>query len=159
MSQDRSGFDISKVTTASRILLSAGVLYFLDLFLQWNRVCVTIPLIGTECAGVSGWHGLGVLNGILVIAIIAMEAVILANVKVDIGTPALRSRTDAGIAWTLLLFTVIKVALVDNEFLSWPAWVGVILAVIMAYGGWMRWQEASMLEQSAGGGMPPPPGP
>ncbi len=159
MSQERSGFDISKVTTASRILLIAGVLYFINLFLQWNRVCVTIPLLGTQCAGVSGWHGLGVMNGILVIAIIAMEAVILANVNVDIATPALRSRADAGIAWALLALTIIKVALVDNEFLSWPAWVGIILAVVIAYGGWMRWQEASMLEQSAGGSMPPRPDP
>ncbi len=151
MSEQRPGFDISRMTTASKILLIGGILYFVDLFLQWNRVCVDLGPLGSTCAGVSGWHGLGVLNGILVLIIIIMEAVILANLEVSVGSPEMRSRVDAGIAWALLVFTLIKVLLVDNDFISWPAWVGIVLAVVTAYGGWMRWQEAGVPAPPSGG--------
>ncbi|HZP90540.1 MAG TPA: hypothetical protein VFC04_06025 [Actinomycetota bacterium] len=148
MSQS-SGFDMSKMSTASKILLAGGVLYLIDLFLQWNRACAGIGTFNI-CAGVSGFHGLGVLNFILVALIIVMEILVLANVNVSVGTPQVRAQIDAGIAALLLVFTLLKVLLVDNEFISWPAWVGIVLAVVIAYGGWMRWQEGSV-------SAPPPP--
>jgi hypothetical protein len=146
MSQAR-GFDMSRMSTASKILLASGILYFIDLILQWNRVCVL-----SFCVGVSGWHGLGVLNGILVTLIILMEVVLLLNMDVNMGTPTMRSQIEAGLAFGVLLFTILKV-IVDNEAISWPAWIGLILAVIIAYGGWMRWQEASVSDGMTGGGM------
>src|SRR5207249_8823864 len=55
---ERPSVDWNKMSTASRILSIAGLLYFIDLFLTWNRVCG-----GGVCATVSGWHGIGILNG------------------------------------------------------------------------------------------------
>ena len=160
MSQESSSFDISNVSTASRILLIGGGLYFIDLFLQWNRFCEDIPFIGTRCLGLgSGWHGIGIVNGLLVIAIVVMDVVIVADVRFQIGTPTLRAQIEAGMAWALLLFTLIKVLLVDNDFLSWPAWVGIILAVVIAYGGWMLWQEANVRKRFPGGSASPHPQP
>jgi uncharacterized membrane protein len=43
-----------------------------------------------------------------------------------------------GLAAALLLFTVIKF-LVDNEFRHWPAWIGLILAILIAIGGYLRY--------------------
>jgi hypothetical protein len=144
MSQS-GGFDMSKMSTASKILLGAGVLYFIDMFFQWNRACVL-----SFCAGVNGWHGLGLLNGVLVLVIIVMEVLLLAGVNVDIGTPTMRMQIEAGLAFGVLLFTILKV-IVDNEFLSWPAWVGLILALVIGYGGWMRWQESTVSGGMSGG--------
>jgi hypothetical protein len=149
MSQS-GGFDMSKMSTASKILLGAGILYFIDLFLQWNRACVL-----SFCVGVTGWHGLGVLNGILVLLIILMEVLLLAGVNVDIGTPTMRMQIEAGLAFGVLLFTILKV-IVDNDFISWPAWVGLVLALVIGYGGWMRWQESTVsggMSGGMGGGM------
>ncbi|MBI2237686.1 MAG: hypothetical protein HYU54_04065 [Actinobacteria bacterium] len=146
-----SGFDMSKMSTASKILLGGGVLYLIDLFLQWNRLCIEVLGITGGCAGVSGWHGIGFLNGILVLLIVVMEVLILANVNVDVGTPAMRSMIEAGGAAAILVLTLLKVFLIDNEFISWPAWVGIVLAVVIAYGGWMRWQESQVAPPS-----PPP---
>jgi hypothetical protein len=153
MSQTR-GFDISKMSTASKILLGAGVLYFIDLFLQWQRACVL-----SFCAGVTGWHGLGILNGVLVLLIIVMEVLLLAGVNVEVGTPMMRMQIEAGLAFGVLLFTILKL-IVDNDFLSWPAWIGLILALVIGYGGWMRWQEHQAGASTAppAGGMPPAPG-
>jgi hypothetical protein len=55
----------------------------------------------------------------------------------------MRFKVEAGLAWGVLLFTIIKF-FVDNEARSWPAWVGLVLAIIIGYGGWMRWQEAKV---------------
>ena len=38
MSQS-GGFDMSKMSTAHKILLGAGILYIIDVFLPWQRVC------------------------------------------------------------------------------------------------------------------------
>jgi hypothetical protein len=146
MSQAK-GFDMSKMSTASKILLGGGILYFIDMILQWNRACY-----GPICAGVSGWHGIGVLNGLIVMVIIAMEVITLAGMKVEMGTPQMRSTVESGLAGALLVFTLLKI-LVDSEFLSWPGWLGVVLAIVIAYGGWMRWQEAKVTGGMSGGTM------
>lgn len=146
MSQAK-GFDMSKMSTASKILLGGSILYFIDLILKWNKVC-----FGPICAGVSGWHGIGFLSGLIVIVIIAMEVMTLAGMKVEMGTPQMRSTVEAGLAGALLVLTLLKI-LVDSEFLSWPAWLGIVLAIVIAYGGWMRWQEAKVTGGMSGGTM------
>jgi hypothetical protein len=45
---------------------------------------------------------------------------------------------STGLAALVLLFTVIKF-LVDNEARHWPAWVGLILAIAIGLGGFLRW--------------------
>lgn len=146
MSQAK-GFDMSKMSTASKILLGGGILYFIDMILQWNRAC-----FGPICVGVSGWHGIGIINGLIVIAIIAMEVITLAGVNVEMGTAQMRSTVEAGLAGGLFVFTMLKI-LVDSESLSWPGFLGIILAVVIAYGGWMRWQEAKVAGGMSGGTM------
>jgi hypothetical protein len=144
MSQAK-GFDMSKMSTASKILLGGSILYFIDMILQWNKAC-----FGPICAGVSGWHGIGFFSGLIVMVIIAMEVITLAGVKVEMGTPQMRSTVESGLAGALLVFTLLKV-LVDNEFLAWPGWLGVVLAIVIAYGGWMRWQESKVAGGMSGG--------
>ena len=63
MSQS-GGFDMSKMSTASRILIFAGALYIIDLFLPWQS---------EGSVSVSGTHGIGVLNLLLAIALVAWE--------------------------------------------------------------------------------------
>jgi len=138
MAEERPTMSWSRMSAASKILLIASVLLFIDLFLAWQKVCI----LGF-CGTASGWHGWGILVGILVIVIIVMEVLILASVPVNVGTDTMRNQVEAGIAWAVLVFTLIKF-FVDNEFRKWPAWVGLVLAIIIAYGGWMRWQESKV---------------
>jgi hypothetical protein len=157
MSQS-SGFDMTKVSTAGRILLIAGVLYLIDLFLPWQRVCIDLGVdLPSGCASASGASGIGVINLLLVIGLLVWEGLALSNMEIN----APRALVSAGLAAAILLFTILKV-LVDNSQIYLWAWVGLILALVIAYGGWMRWQE-----HQAGGGTstmggtapPPPPGP
>lgn len=156
MSQS-SGFDMSKLSTAAKILLIAGVLYIIDVFLPWQRVCIDLGLDipgASGCASSSGASGIGVLNLLLAIALVAWEGMIAANV--DIKAP--RALISAGLAAAIVLFTILKI-LVDNEAIFLFAWIGLVLALVIGYGGWMRWQEHQAGGGMGGGGTPPPPMP
>ncbi len=143
-------FDMSKMSTASKILLGAGILYLIDLFLPWQRVCIDLGIPGVGgCASASGASGIGILNLLLVIALIAWEGMALAGVQIN----APRSMVSAGIAGAIVVFTILKIV-VDSEAIYLFAWVGLILAAVIGYGGWMRWQEH---QASGGGTMPAPP--
>jgi len=154
MSQSR-GFDMSSMSTAAKILLGAGILYIIDTFLPWQRVCIDIGLDipgASGCASASGASGIGVLNLILAIALVAWEGMSLAGV--DIKAP--KALVSAGLAGALVIFTILKIV-IDSEAIYFFAWIGLVLALAIGYGGYMRWQEH---QSSAGGGMgmtPPPP--
>jgi hypothetical protein len=140
MSQS-GGFDMSKMSTASKILIIAGVLYIIDLFLAWQSVDLG-PLLGDVT--VRGTDGIGVLNLLLAIALVAWEVMAVAGVEIN----APRSLVSAGLAGGIVLFTILKI-IVDSEALAIFAWIGLVLALVIGYGGWMRWQE----HQASGGGM------
>lgn len=136
-----SGFDLSKMSTATKILLGAGVLYLIVLFLPWQSVDLGVGF-GTVSA--SGYEGIGFVNILLVIALIVWE--VLAVRGVEINAP--KALVSAGLAGGIVVFTLLKI-LVDNDFIAIFAWIGVVLAAAIGYGGWMRWQE----HQASGGGM------
>ena len=87
------------------------------------------------------WY-IGVLTFLLAIALVAWEGMSFANV--DINAP--RALISAGLAALIVLFTILKI-LVDNGSIYLFAWIGLILALVIGYGGWMRWQE----HQASGG--------
>ena len=153
MSQAR-GFDMARVSTASKILLIAGVLYIIDLFLPWQRACIDLGLdLPGTCVSESGAAGIGVLNLLLAIALVAWEGMAVGGVEIN----APKALISAALAGAIVVFTILKI-IVDSESLYLFAWIGLILALVIGYGGWMRWQE----HQAAGGGgfggpAPPPP--
>jgi len=84
------------------------------------------------------WHGWGVLAGLIAIAIIVWEGLRLANMKIEIGlTPAM---VTAALAILLLFFTVLKF-LVSNEFRTFWAWLGLLLAILIAVGAWVNMKQ------------------
>lgn len=129
---------------ASQLLLVAGLLMFIDLFLSWQQACATAGGFHA-CGSRSGWHGWGVLVGLLVIALLLWEGAQLAGMKIQL--PVSAAMVSAGLAAGVLLFTVIKF-LVDNEVRHWPAWIGLILAIVIGVGGWLRWAGDAPKEMS-----------
>jgi hypothetical protein len=122
---------LKAMSRSSHLIGWGGLLLFIFLFFDWQQVCV-----GSVCGGQTGWHGWGVLVGILVIALIAMEAKLIFAAHLEL--PLKHALLTAGLCAGVLLFTVIKF-LVDNEFRHWPAWVGLILAILIAVGGYLRY--------------------
>ena len=147
MSQSK-GFDMKSMSTASKILIGAGILYLICLFLPWQSVDLG-PLVGTFTR--NGLAGIGILNLLLVLALVAWEAAAIAGV--DIKAP--KALVSAALAGALVVFTILKIV-IDSEEIAIFAWIGLLLALAIGYGGYMRWQE----HQAGGGGMgmtPPPP--
>jgi hypothetical protein len=62
-----------------------------------------------------------------------------------VNLPVSDAMTGALMGFLVLAFTVIKF-LVDNEFRHWPAWLGLLLAIIIAVGAWLSVQEAGGVE-------------
>ena len=58
------GFDMSKMSIASKIIMGAGILLLIDSFLSWQKVCASdilgdIAGVGDICASANAWGGSG----------------------------------------------------------------------------------------------------
>jgi hypothetical protein len=123
--------DISKLTHGAKLVLGASIAFLIVSIFNWQE----IEFQGIGSAGISMWHGWGVLAGLLAIAIIVWEGLRLANMKIEVGlSPAM---VTAALAIFLLLFTVLKF-LVSNEFRTFWAWLGLLLAIFVAVGAWLN---------------------
>lgn len=127
--------DISKLSHGAKVVLGATIVFLIVSFFNWQEV----ELGAFGSAGVSMWNGVGWLAGLLAIVIVVWQAIRLANINLEVGvTP---SMVTAALAVLLLLFTIIKV-LVDNEFRTFWAWLGLALAIVIVVGAWMNMQAA-----------------
>ncbi|MCI0633422.1 MAG: hypothetical protein L0206_05815 [Actinobacteria bacterium] len=142
MSQQK-GFDMKSMSTAHKILLGAGILYLINLFLPWQSVDLG-PLGSFSENGIAG---IGIINLLLAIGLVAWEGMSLAGVEIQ----APKALVSAALAGAIVVFTLLKI-MIDNEAIAIFAWIGLILAAVIGYGGYMRWQE-----HQAGGGMSSPP--
>ena len=119
-------------SAASKLLIVVGLLYIVNVFAPWQRVC----LGDVACATSSGPSGFGVLNLLLAMGLVAWEALPFAGV--EFAGP--RSLVSAALAGSVLVFTVLKI-LLNSDHLYIFGWVGLALALVTGYGGWMRRQE------------------
>ena len=149
MATSSSGFDMSKMSTASKILLGGSVLLLLDSFIfSWQKICVDLgglglPGGGDVCAKASMWGGsagwAGLLTGLLTIALIAWEGMQMAGQSVDVGQPA--SKISAYLGFGVLVFGLLKFLLVVTNEPAIGAFIGLVLILAIGYGAWMRFQE------------------
>ncbi len=125
--------DISKLTHGAKLVLGGTILFLIVSIFNWQAVDTVVGSIG-----INMWHGWGVLAGLIAIAIIVWEGLRLANMKIEIGlTPAM---VTAALAILLLFFTVLKF-LVSNEFRTFWAWLGLLLAILVAVGAWVNMKQ------------------
>ena len=129
-----SGFSWGALSRASQILIGASLLLFIDLFFPWNKFC-----FGDICATANGWHRFGLLAGVLAIAIVVLE--LLAAMGTDLLANSNKGTIMLALAVGTLASAILRV-LMDSEGMAWGAWLGLILALGVAYGGWLRYQEA-----------------
>ncbi len=161
------GFDMSKMSSASKILAGGALLLLLDSFiLSWQKVCfdygVGIP--GGACAKFSAWAGdagfAGVIMGLGALALLAWEGMQLAGQSPDVGMPA--SKVSAYLGFGVLGFGALKFVLIISNYASLGAYVGVVLLLAIGYGAYMRLQEPAASgsgSMPAGGGGDAPPAP
>lgn len=149
----RPAFDISKLTTADKILLGGSLLFFIDTFLPWQRVCVGVVGIVNVCGSASAWGGsvafLGILAGLCAILLLAAETVMVMGVQVPVEAAQMRLAV-MGLTAGTLVFGLIKFIVVLFNHVGWAAFVGLILMLGIAYAGWTKYQEAGGSLRSGG---------
>jgi hypothetical protein len=136
----RPSFDLTRVSTADKILLGGSLLMFIDSFLPWQRVCLGILGI---CPSANAWGGngsfFGVMLGLFTIALLIGQIMNVAGVAMPPGVPV--STVLAGLTFGTVLFALLKFLIVIGKSGSYGAWIGLILAIVIAYGGYMKMQE------------------
>ena len=129
-----------------QIMLGAGVLLFIDLFLPWQAYSgpfkAEIEAAGGDTSR-TAFHGLGGwLLGLLTLVLIAW----LVAKMLDVAVPVPFSDTliAAGLAVLIVVIAVLK-ALVD-DYSGWAAWVGVILSIAILVGAWLQVQATGGMD-------------
>lgn len=156
----RPSIDMSRLSTADKILLGGAALFLIDSFLPWQRVCLEVGGVSGGCFSASAWGGdaswAGVLAGLLAILLLAAGISGLAGVAMP---PTMPMQTIISwLAFGTALFAVLKFLLVVTQEGYFFAYIGVVIALAIAYGGWMKMQEARVLPPPAvGGGTEPGP--
>lgn len=122
---------LKKLPREVQVVLGGGVLYVIFSFLDWQQVSA-----GPFSFGVNEWHGIGVVAGLLAIALLLWEVARLFQLNIQLGpvTPGLAS---VGLALLLLLFTVITF-LTHGTARHWPAYVGLVLSIAIAAAAFAR---------------------
>ena len=113
-----------------QLALGAAAVLLIDLFLAWQQVTAEGPF-GTVSASRSGWHGIGVLVGLLAVALLAWGALRILDRTPELPVDA--DLVSAGLAAATGLFALIEF-LSHDEARHWPAWIGLLAALALAAG-------------------------
>jgi phosphatidylserine synthase len=128
--------NFAELGRGTQVLLLAGILFLIDSFLDWQQVSAFNVSVGATM-----WHGVGVVAGLLVVALLVWEIAQLAGVTRNLELPVSAAIISAALAVGTAAFAIIKFV-VANEARHWPAWIGLILAIAIAIGGWLKYSEA-----------------
>jgi len=145
--------NFAELSKGTKVLLVAGLLLLIDSFLAWQQISAGVGNFKVT-ASANMWHGIGVLAGLLVIALLVWEGLQVAGVTSGLQLPVPAALISAGLAAATALFVIIKF-LIANEARHWPSWIGLILAIAVAGGGWLKFSEAPATAPTAAA--PPPP--
>jgi hypothetical protein len=125
----------------AQLMFVSAVLLLIALFLPWQDFGVS-EAIGVEIDdSFSGWRGFaGVVLGLLTIVTLAWLVVRLLSV--DIPLPVSTAMTGALLGVLVGAFGIIKLlSILGDEQTIW-AWIGTILAILVAVGAYLQVQEA-----------------
>jgi hypothetical protein len=168
-----SGFDISRMSTAEKLLAGGGILLLIDSFLPWQRFCVDLGPIGggSVCAGNSMWGGsgafFGVIAGLLTIALIVVGILSMTGAMANMNMGAMSADKLVGyLGAGVFVFGIVKFLFVLFNDVGWAAFVGAVLLLAIGYGAWQKIQSTGGFSMGGtsgggtmGGGTTPPSAP
>ncbi len=127
--------ELMKLSRDAQIVLGGTVLYVILSFLDWQQYCASGGGVSV-CAGRTEWHGIGVIGGLIALALLLWEVGRMLGVKIEVGalSPALIS---VALAVALLVFTVITF-LSHSDFRHWPEWLALIVSILIAVAAMRR---------------------
>ena len=125
--------NLSTLSRGTQLLVGAGVLLLIDMFLDWQSVDV-----GPFSAGQNAWSGFwGVIMGLALLVLLAWVIARVFDVKLPAELP--EGAIVLGLGGLIFVFALLK-NLIDDYSTIW-SYIGVLLAAGVAYGAWLRYQE------------------
>ncbi len=129
---------------AGGLVLGGAVLLFADLFLDWRKLTVDLPALQLN-TGSSGWAGWGVVAGVLLVALLAWESARWAGYR-SADPDAIPAIMSLGVlAFVIVRFfedatnvSVGGVVNIGEASRQWPAYAGLVLAVVVAAAACVR---------------------
>jgi hypothetical protein len=130
---------LKALSRSRQLILGAGVLLLIDMFFSWQEVSVSFGGEEIAAASRSGWHGFwGVVLGLATIAILLWVAARSFDVEIPGNLPHALITLALGVI--IVLCAVLKT--LTDDYVNWPAYVGIVLAVIIVIGAWMEFQAS-----------------
>jgi hypothetical protein len=149
--------DLSKLKNGQKIILGAGILLIINLFLPWYRVSAfgfsaSINAFDTFLA----WFG----SFLAIAAAVLIALKVFANMKINAG-PLKAEHLAFGLAALGFLFIFLRLV-TEFDFAFIGIWLGLIVSAILAFGAFLAMKEEGLGIQdfkALGGNNPPPPPP
>jgi hypothetical protein len=137
---------MNDLTSGAKIVLGATIAFLIVSFFSWFHYTGPgkdqLEAIGAD-TGITMWHGVGWIAGLLAIVLLVWQAIRLANIELEIGvTP---SMITAALSLLVVIFALIRWLdkpggdLVGRTFWSW---LGLLFAIVMVVGAWMNMRAA-----------------
>jgi Na+-translocating ferredoxin:NAD+ oxidoreductase RnfA subunit len=152
--------DMSKLTTADKIVLGAAGFYFIWTFFPvWYKCCSFLGE-SADLGSVSGFRGVLIISWLLSIAAIA-EIVLTRIMGTSLNLPMARGMVHLGIAAVAALFVLLGLVSKSTGLtVGWGYFLGLLAAIAWAYGAYMMYsQPAEARVDDAGRAAPPPASP
>jgi hypothetical protein len=170
--------DASRLTRGEQVAAIAGIALLVIMFLPWfgfggvaDEAIEQVQDLGFATdveTSLNAWESFGVIDLVLLLTVIAAVGVALAAMMAQtVAMPIAASAITAGLG--ILSTVLVAYRLLDPPFdgadRKFGAFLGLIAAAGVAYGGWLAMQEegTTFADQVPGAGeappQPPPPAP
>jgi hypothetical protein len=137
---------IAALSPGTKLILAAGAILFLDLFMTWQRVAVDFGSRIQVTRDLDAWDFWGLLIGLLTLGLLAAVIVRHANDELALGS-----------RWELLVLVlsslVLALAVIKNfrdSDSTLASYLGVLLAGVMTLGASLDWTRARHERHSSG---------
>ena len=157
-----SGFDMSKMSTAEKLLAGGSILLLIDSFLPWQRVCIDLGGLedlvgGGGCGSISMWSGsggfAGIIAGLLAIALVVVGVLSMTGSMASMNMGGMSADKVTGfLGLGVAGFGLLKFLLVLTNAPGWAAFVGLVLLVAIGYGAWQKVQSSGGFQMGDTGG-------
>jgi hypothetical protein len=153
-----SGFDMSKMSTAEKLLAGGSILLLIDSFFPWQSVDLggLEDLVNIDNS-INMWQGsggiFGVLAGLLAIALVVVGVLSMTGSMANMNMGTMSADKITGfLGLGVAGFGLLKFLLVVTNSPGWAAFVGLVLLVAIGYGAWTKVQSSGGFQMGGTGG-------